>query len=192
MSKKNTKNIITSAFLVVFVAGLFILLSFVNPGEIIERIGVNNGYALAFLVSLFGGFSAGGSISFISILITLTVGGLHPIYLGLLAGMGLVIGDMIMFFAGSKGRSLVGEKLKRKIDGAVQIFERKKWLRKITPFAAYLYIGFAPLPNDILLLFLAAIGYPRKKMNIIIFLGDITFSLMITTLTSKGINVPIY
>jgi hypothetical protein len=34
---------------------------------------------------------------------------------------------------------------------------------------------------------MAAIEYPRKKMNAIIFLGDLTFALMIAVLTAKGI-----
>jgi len=42
-------------------------------------------------------------------------------------------------------------------------------------------------PNDFLLLFLAAIEYPAKKMNGVIILGDLTFALMVAILASKGI-----
>lgn len=56
-------------------------------------------------------------------------------------------------------------------------------------FCTYVYMGFTPLPNDLLLLFLAAIEYPAKKMGGIIVLGDITFALMITTLAAKGVMI---
>jgi hypothetical protein len=158
-----------------------------SPEEIVNKIGVKNGYLLAFIVSFFGGFSAGGSITFIGLLITLVAGGLNPIYLGLLAGVSLAIGDMIMFYAGSKGRELVRGEWDKKIDKLSKVFEKRKWLRKTVPFLAYLYIGFAPLPNDVLILFLAAIEYPIKKMNAIIILGDLTFALMITLLAARGI-----
>ena len=140
-------------------------------------------------VSLFGGFSAGGSLTFISLLITLVTGGMNPIYLGLVAGTALAIGDMFMFYAGSKGRELVTGKWDNKINKVAKAFKKRKWLEKMTPFIAYVYISFFPLPNDVLILFLAAIKYPRKKMNGIIILGDMTFALIVTLLTARGIMI---
>lgn len=175
--------------LIIFLVSLITLLYFFNPQEIVENIGVRNGYILAFFVSLFGGFSSGGSVTFISLLITLTLGGMNPIYLGLVAGSALAIGDMVMFYAGSKGRELIRGKWDKKIDKVANFFKKRKRLEKIIPLLAYLYISFIPLPNDILILFLAAIEYPMKKMNGIIILGDMTFALMITLLTARGIMI---
>ena len=187
MVKKYNKKLIGFSLLAVFLISLIVLLYFVSPEEIVNKIGVRNGYILTFAVSFFGGFSTGGSISFISLLIVLVTGGMNPIYLGLVSGISLAIGDMIMFYAGSKGRELVRGKLDKRIKKIANVFKKRKQLEKIIPIIAYLYIGFAPLPNDILILFLAAIEYPAKKMNGIIVLGDITFALMITILASKGI-----
>ena len=117
---------------------------------------------------------------------------MNPIYLGLVSGISLAIGDMIMFYAGSKGRELIRGKWDRKIDKVANVFKKRKWLEKTIPVIAYLYMGFVPLPNDVLILFLAAIEYPVKRMNGIIVLGDITFALMITILTGKGIFPSLY
>jgi len=192
MLKKYNKKFISFSILIVFLISLIALLYFISPEEIVNKIGVRNGYVLAFIVSLFGGFSAGGSISFISLLIVLVAGGINPVYLGLVAGISLAMGDMIMFYAGSKGRELVRGKWDRRIDKAASVFKKRKWLEKTIPVVAYLYIGFAPLPNDILILFLAAIKYPAKKMNGIIILGDITFALIITILVARGILLNLY
>ena len=189
MVKKNNKKIIGFSVLVIFLISLITLLFFISPEEIVNKLGVRNAYLLTFFVSFFGGFSSGGSITFITLLITFVLGGMNPIYLGLVAGTSLAIGDMIMFFAGSKGRELIKGKWDKKINKVAKVFEKRKWLKKLTPIIAYLYIGFTPLPNDVLLLFLAAIKYPAKKMNAIIILGDLTFALMLTILTSKGIMI---
>ncbi|PCI20688.1 hypothetical protein COB64_01835 [Candidatus Wolfebacteria bacterium] len=185
MTKYN-KKIIVFAALAVFLVSLILLLLVIGPEEIVNKIGVRNGYIIIFIVSLFGGFSAGGSISFITLLITFTAGGLNPVALGLISGTSLAIGDMVMFYAGSKGRELIRGKWDKKIDKVANVFNKKKWLKKLAPFLAYLYMGFAPLPNDVLLLFLAAIKFPAKKMNVIIILGDLTFALTLTLLVARG------
>jgi len=192
MNKKYTKKLIGFLVLAIFLISLIILLYFINPEEMVNKIGVRNGYILAFVVSFFGGFSAGGSISFISLLIILVTGGMNPIYLGLVSGISLSIGDIMMFYVGSKGRKLVKGKWDQKIDKIANLFKKKKWLRKMIPAIAYIYMSLTPLPNDILLLFLAAIEYPVKKMSTIIILGDITFALIVTILASRGILLGFY
>ncbi|MFC1710615.1 hypothetical protein ACFLZJ_00440 [Nanoarchaeota archaeon] len=189
MVTKYYKKLIAFLVLAIFLISLITLLYFVSPKEIVDKIGVRNGYILAFIVSFFGGFSAGGSITYIGLLITLVLGGLNPIYLGLISGISLSIGDMIMFYFGSKGRELIKGKWDKKIDKVAIVFKKRKWLKKATPIIAYVYMGFTPFPNDVLLLFLAAIEYPFKKMKIIIILGDLTFALMITLLAVKGISI---
>lgn len=186
---KKYKKIIAIAIIIIFVAFLITLFFFLSPTQIVSKIGVQNSYILAFFVSFFGGFSAGGSATFISLLIALVLGGLNPYLLGIIAGVSLALGDMIMFYVGSKGRELVRRKWDKRIERLSNFIKKRRWLERIVPFLAYIYIGLVPLPNDILILFMAAIEYPRKKMNIIIILGDLTFALMITLLTAKGIMI---
>ncbi len=186
---RKTKKIVLFSLLVLFLVALMSLLLFISPTELVDKLGVRNGYLLAFLVSFFGGFSAAGSVSFISLLITLVAGGMNPVILGLISGISLAIGDSIMFLAGSKGRELVSDKWDKRIENVAKFIKKRKWLETLVPLLAYLYMGFVPLPNDVLLLFLAAIKYPKKRMAVIIILGDITFALMITLLAAKGITI---
>jgi len=90
-----------------------------------------------------------------------------------------------MFYAGSKGRELIKGKWDEKINKIANYFEKRKWKKRAIPLIAYIYVGFAPLPNDIFVLFMAAIKYPIKKMAVILILGDITFALVITLLFTK-------
>jgi len=187
MVKKNYKKIIVFLLLAIFLIALITLLFFLSPEEIVNKLGVGNAYLLLFIVSFFGGLPSGGLLSFVGLLITLVIGGLNPIYLGLVSGTSLAIGDILVFYLGSKGRELVKDKWDKRINKIANVFKKRKWLQKMIPFFAYLYISFMPLPNDFLLLFLAAIEYPAKKINAVIILGDLTFALMIAILASKGI-----
>lgn len=185
--KRKTIIIFTAlAILIIFLITLFF---FISPEQIVQKIGIKNAYILTFLISLFGGFSAIGSISFIGVLATLSAGGVNPIYLGLIAGTSLAIGDLVMFYFGSKGRELIRGKWDKRITQIANTLRKRKWLKKSIPFLAYIYLAFTPLPNDILILSLAAMKYPAKKTAIIAILGDITFALIITILASKGIMI---
>lgn len=185
--KLKKKPILIFIALAILIISLIILLSFISPEQIVQKIGIKNAYILTFLVSFFGGFSAIGSVSFVSVIATLAAGGLNPIYLGLIAGISLAMGDIIMFYFGSKGRELIKGKWDRKIIQLTNSLKKRKWLKKYLPFLAYAYLAFTPLPNDILILSLAAAKYSAKKTAIIAVLGDITFALIITILSSKGI-----
>ncbi len=186
MIRKHYKKLIALFIFVAFVISLMILLQFFSPKEIVDRIGIQNSYIVAFIVSLFGGFSTWSSVSFISTLVTFVAGGLNPYYLGIVAGISLGIGDIIMFYLGSKGRELVVGKWDKRFDKIAKYIKKKK-IERFIPFIAYLFIGFAPLPNDFIILFLAFIEFPRRKLYIPIILGGVTFATLICVLASKGI-----
>jgi len=153
MIRKHYKKLIALFLFVAFVVSLMILLHYFSPKEIVDRVGIKNAYIIAFLVSFFGGFSTWSSVSFISTLITFVAGGLNPYYLGIIAGISLGIGDLLMFYLGSKGRELVVGKWDKKLDKVAKYIKKKK-IEKFIPFIAYLLIGFAPIPNDFINFFI--------------------------------------
>ena len=187
MVKKYNKKLIVFLVLIVFIISLVTALYFLTPEEIVNTLGIRNAYLLAFVVAFFGGFSAGGSFAFISTIATLSIGGLNPIILGLVAGISLAIGDGIMFYLGSKGRELVIGKWKKRLDKVSHWTKRKAG--KAIPFIAYLYIGLTPFPNDLIIIFLAIIKYPIKKLYAPIVLGDITFALLVSILAAKSLLI---
>lgn len=187
MLTKKTKRITTFLILLVFVVTLMIVLSIFPPEEIVAYVGVQNGYILAAIVSFFGGFSSGGSISFMSLLIVFASGGLNPWALGIISGISLALGDIIMFSLGTAGRTLITGKWDARITKLKTLYEQKPFLKTYTPLFAYLYMGFTPFPNDLLLAALAAIEFPAQKMRPIIILGDLTFACLLALLAAKGL-----
>lgn len=191
MTYTNSKKI-RRVVLFVFLAASLILICFlsiyVGPEEIVNRIGIRNGYIVAIVVSFFAGFSAFTAIPFYSMLVTFLSGGMNPVLLGLIAGTSLALGDIFLFYFGRKGRDMISGRFDRAINRIADYFHKRQ-REKYIPVLSYVYISFIPLPNDWLLLFLASIRYPQKNMNLIIILGDYTHTCIIIFLTVKGIMI---
>ncbi len=186
LNKKKTKKIVIFSLLVVFLIIISLALFFTNPEELVDKIGTRNGYIILFLASLFGGLSSFGAVFFLTFLTTLLLGGLNPIYAGLIAGVGLAIGDMLMFHVGSRGRDLLSKQWDERINKVSNVIKKRFWLKKAIPYLAYIYLAFTPFPNDVLILFLAAIKFPAKKMYLIIILGDITYVLIVSMIIKNA------
>lgn len=185
--KSRLKNILIFVILAAFFISFVVLLNFYSPDEIVGMIGARNAYIVMFFLSLFGGFSAIGSISFILALITLSVAGLNPLILGLVSGIALATGDMIMFFISSRGREIIKGKWEKRLKKLSKHVNTN--LGKVIPFIIYFYMSFTPFPNDLLIISLAMIKYPLKKAYIPMILGDLTFPIIVAILASKGIRL---
>ena len=183
--KGRAKNILLAGLIIVFLALLFIILFFWSPEELVDKLGVQNAYLILFIVSFFGGFSGWGSISFIATLITFATSGLNPIFLGITAGTSLAIGDLIMLFIGRKAVTKLDEKWDNRLRKFSKRFHKKTI--SLIPLLTFFYIAFVPLPNDLMIAFLAIMKYPYKKVTLPIILGDYTFAILVAVLASQGI-----
>lgn len=171
----------------VVILSLFIVSTYYSTEEIIEKIGLHNGYIIAFVIAFFAGFSAFTVISFYSLLIASISAGLNPFLLALVTGVSLSLGDMFLFHFGRRGRDLIGGKMDKRINTLAHYFQKRNLDRHI-PLISYIYISAIPLPNDWLLLFLASIKYPQTRLNLIIVLGDLTHVSLLVLLASKGMH----
>jgi membrane protein YqaA with SNARE-associated domain len=183
--KKIYKRILYFSCLILVVISISVGLYIIGPEQIVAKIGVNNAYILIFFMALFAGFSAWTSTVFLIALVSLALGGINPFGLGLIAGIGLSIGDIFMFFVASRGRKIIGGKWDKRIKKFSKKIKHKnsKWIA----FLSYVYIGLTPFPNDFLIIFLGIIEYPIKKIYPVIILGDLTFTGLVAVLASKGI-----
>lgn len=185
-NKPRRKRITIFILLSILLTAIFIIASIIEPEEIIDRIGERRGYVAAFGIAFFAGFSAFTALSFYSVLIAFISGGLNPLLLALIMGISLSLGDLFLFWFGSRGRDFISGKLDRNINRLANYF-REKGLEKHIPVLAWFYMGFVPLPNDWLLLFLATIRFPMKKMYYIIPLGDLTHAGLVSLLAARGV-----
>ena len=175
-SNKKKKFLGAIFILSLFALWLLFLYNF-PPMEIVQFIGVNNGYLLTFFASLLGGTSILIPFPYHLIIFTLASGGLNPFLLGIFAGTGILIGDSTSYFIGYTGREIITGRLqlffKRLYDWCLK---KPKW---VLPTFLYVYSSIIPTPNDLIIVPLGFARYPYTRVVIPLWLGAITFNTLL-------------
>ena len=176
MSMQWIKQHYTLITILVFLVVLNGFFYFHNPQDIVERIGIRNTYVLSFCIAAIGGLSTVTGTVLYSALVTFAAGGSAPWLLGISGGLGIFVSDSIFFFLARLSVQHIPK-------------DKKKWVYKIQKLVSkypvwkmlivvYAYLGFLPLPNDILMIALAMTNITYSKLCPIILLGSISFALV--------------
>ena len=171
------KKFLGAVILLLFFIAWYVFIYNIPSTEIVELIGINNGYLLTFFASLLGGTFILVPFPYHLIVFTLASGGLNPFLLGIFAGTGILIGDSTSYFIGYTGREIVTGKLqlffKRLYDWCL---DKPKW---ILPTFLYIYSSVIPIPNDLIIVPLGFARYPYTRIVIPLWLGAITFNTLL-------------
>ncbi len=189
LMKKHQSLIRRTVFvlLLLFMLGLIALYIFYSPREMIIRLGVRNSFIIAFFISIAGAFTSMTKFSAYPMIIALVGGGLNFFLVGLIAGIGLAIGDILFFLFGHSARDFTGHRYKKKLDRILERLQRLNTL--LVQVLIFLYISCTPLPNNLLSGSLAFIKYPFKNVVVPLALGDIAFCILVAWLALMGISL---
>lgn len=167
-------------FLILITMGWILLFRYVTPEEIVEKLGVQNTYLVAFVVALLCGFSSFTGSTFYLLIGTLAYGGANPILLGLVGGVGLCISDSLFYYIVTKGRHVIDRHWVKLSSWIKEKLERApKWA--INSFV-FVYSGFFPVPNDVMTAALAVGGTPFMRIAPYLFAGDIVSTMLLAFL----------
>lgn len=181
--KRNRQAYLVVAAIVLFLIGWSVLLLYISPQEIVDRLGADNSLLVAFLISTFGGLSSFTSASYYAMLTTFSSGGVNAILLGICAGTGLTISDSLVYYLGTRGHDILSENLQNKADKlSVWINEQHEHIVQIF---AYVYTGLTPLPNDLLTGSLGLAEYSYRQLLPALLLGNITLSILIAEFAAR-------
>lgn len=160
--------------LVLLLAGTTVALTIIGPDAIVERIGVKNTYVTVLLLAAIGGLSTLTSTSLFAAIGTFSAGGAHPLLLGLFAGTGIFISDTVFFHVAQYGKSSLPEKWEK------HTAHLTRWLNRQSKYLVmlfiFIWIGFSPLPNDILMIALAAAGYRYWTVAPLLLAGGVSIA----------------
>jgi hypothetical protein len=184
--EKNFGNKYGFITLLIFIISWITLLFIYGPQKIVSFVGMRNGYILAFVVATFGGMSAFSSTSFFTTVITLALGGLNPILLGIIGGIGVTIGDSLFFYFGIHGRCLFPNKIIHKLDTFFRWLEKGPSL--FVPVFVFLYAGFTPFPNELMTIPLGLIGIEYKEIILPLLIGNMVLITIILFLAIHGVS----
>lgn len=166
---------------VLFIALWAVALVFISPEELVEKIGVENTYLVAFLLAAIGGLSTITGTSFFAAVATFASGGADPALLGLIGGAGIFLSDSVFFFLAQQAVKVFNidsqSPFRQKVLGFIS--RVPDWLIGIFVFA---YVGLSPLPNDILMIALALAKVRYRRIVLALIAGSITIVLITATL----------
>jgi membrane protein YqaA with SNARE-associated domain len=178
MAARYKKQLTAFVLFLLFIASWSILLYQFPPQEIVARLGVTNGYAVAFIAGFLGGVSTFTSVPYAIIVLTLGAGGLAPIILGFMSALGLFLGDITSYFLGYYGHQVVPNKLQERLQKVHQWLTNRErtW---IIPIFIFLYGALLPLSNDIVVISFGLARYPMWRVMIPLGLGSIVFNTIL-------------
>lgn len=162
-----------------FLIGWLALLVTTGPQFVVDLVGTENAYAIAFLFAALGGFSSLTAGPFYAAIGTFAAGGADPLILGALAGTGITIGDSLFFYLGRFGLT------RTRLDKNLLVARLRSWLLRVPewslPLATLGYTALTPLPNDVLMV---ALGFLRQRAVLIlpfVLVGNIVHMTLLTT-----------
>lgn len=179
MNKHSSKLVLFGGIALIAVLNLFFF--WIGPTEILDRLGTNQAYLTVFLIGAIGGVSAFTSSIFYTTVFGFAAGGLNPFLLGLVGGIALFISDSVFFYLISLGKR-VTENSYGRIFKKIESFVARAPKQLVLLFV-FLYLGFTPFPNDILILALVLGGYTYRSVAPIMLVATI---VLITIFAHTG------
>lgn len=153
-----------------------VLFYYTSPKTLVDYIGVENSYLVTFLVAAIGGLNTFTSGVLYTTIATFAAGGSIPWLVGIAGGLGIAIGDSIIFHLVKYGRKSISENWKKWIEQKKDFIDAyPSWVLYL---AIYLYLGFSPLPNDLLMFTVAMLGFSFMRLLPVIILGGITIGVI--------------
>jgi len=171
------KSVGVFLFLVSLIGVLSFFVLGYSPEDISEAIGEEYAYMALFVSALLGGTSLLIPFPYYVLSVSFGASGMHPLFLGLCAGLGTMIGDSIMYFAARHGRVFASGKMKIRFERALRVL-MKKHPRKV-PIVVFLYTAFVPLSDDLIVIPAGLLKYPFAHIIIPAFLGKVTFNMLL-------------
>jgi membrane protein YqaA with SNARE-associated domain len=160
-----------------------IFFSFYTPEQIVTMLGVQNVYIFVFLLSIIVGVSVFTTTLFYTSLVAISFGGVSLVWVSLLASIGLLSGDLVVYYFSKTGSQCVPEKY-----GGI-IVRLIEWTKKYSDNKIILVIFFyslTPLPSDAISIFLGVTSFPIRKMVIPLVLGKFILILVFLELVMLG------
>jgi membrane protein YqaA with SNARE-associated domain len=158
------------------------LLFFISPDEIVERIGITNGYLILFFIALFGGVTSLTSGSYFATVITLALGGLNPLILALVSASAATIGDTVFFYLGHHGHAALTQgRVQSFVERLTHALERRPWWH--TSVGVYVLAAVTPVPNELIA---TSLGLAQRSFFTVVpplALGNMTLAYLIATLS---------
>lgn len=146
------------------------------------------GYLGVFIASVIGSASVILPMP-LFVLIFFAGGFLNPFLVGIMAGIGSAIGELIAYAVGFGSRKIIDRKKRKVKSNLIKWFRiGESWMHRRGGFFVVFIFALTPLPDDIIGIICGSIKYDLKKFFIACALGKILLSLGIAYAGYYGVT----
>jgi len=164
------------SLLILLLVAVSLALEVPNNGELQTTIA-RFGYLGILIASVLSGFNILVPIPIIAFTSAFVASGLNFWAVIVTISVGLTLGDLFGYLIGNLGRGLTSGKEKK-----IQLIQKLEHLKERHHLAPYilmfLYAAFIPLPNEVLVIPLAFLGYKLRYLFPVFFLGNFVFNIL--------------
>jgi len=170
------KIVLRIAGLIGVIVLAFYLAYLASENEVIQEMVASYGYTGIFFVAIISGFN---------LLVPIPAASLIPLFIEsgfsfwpsiLVISLGMTTADTIAFILARAGKLIVTESFGKRIFERFSSL-REKYYRSPLVFLLF-WAAFAPLPNEILLVPAAFLGYSFKHVIPVVFVGNFIFNIL--------------
>ncbi|MBT4120827.1 MAG: hypothetical protein HOA57_03990 [Candidatus Magasanikbacteria bacterium] len=140
-----------------------------------QELAMKFGYLGIFIASIISGFNLVVPVPIIGFYPFFLDAGFTSYLLIIIISSGMMLGDVLGFLIGQAGRDFAMEKKKN-----FKIFTRLEKIHNRYPRALIIvllfYAAFVPLPNEIIVIPMAFLGYKFRYMILALFVGNLVFN----------------
>ncbi|MFH1286618.1 MAG: hypothetical protein ABII02_02605 [Candidatus Magasanikbacteria bacterium] len=173
MKKGMAKTLLKILFVCLFIFLIFWVNKFAFDNGVIKNIVSTFGYTGILFTAVISGFNVVVPVPIIAFFPFFMELGFHPIIAVLVIAFGMSVGDFFGFLIGSAGREVIKPKEGKILKRLEDMREKHSLLPLVFMF---FYAAFMPIPNELVVIPLAFLGYRMWKVMTVIFLGNIIFN----------------
>ncbi|OGN05777.1 MAG: hypothetical protein A2750_04305 [Candidatus Yanofskybacteria bacterium RIFCSPHIGHO2_01_FULL_45_42] len=146
----------------------------IKDSDFVSGIVKQFGYAGIFLIAVVSGFNLVIPVPAISFLPIFLASGLNVLAVVSIIAAGMTLADFVGYLLGKAGRYMALSAFERRV---INKFERFKDKLHWSPaLALFLYASFVPLPNEVIVLPMAFLGYRFTHIFFPVFFGNMVFN----------------
>lgn len=177
MDKKLVKKIVQIIIVIAVLIGIVVLNRLAIGNEVILDFMMRLGYSGIFLVSAVSGFNVFLPIPIIGFYPSFVEAGLQGAILIPLISAGMLVGDVFGYLIGHVGKNMIEERKK-----SSKIIQRLTALRDrhtiIPMIVLFIYAAVVPLPNELIVIPMAFMGYRLIYMLLALLAGNVIFNTL--------------
>lgn len=170
----NRRHLLKIILLILVVVLAFWVSGIIKDSGFVSDLVRRFGYVGIFLIAVVSGFNLVIPVPAISFLPVFLASGLNTFALVAIIAAGMTLADFVGYLLGKTGRHLALSALERRV---VNRFERfKEELHWSPALLLFLFASFVPVPNEVIVIPMAFLGYRPIYVLLPVFLGNMVFN----------------